>query len=594
MTRSSNENWDRREWLITALGSAIAALPGCRYVDTPKPSLPPGELVGANVSLGHRARDWAGSIDSLPRANQVLATDVLIVGAGVAGLSAARRLKQRGLSDLLVLDVEPVAGGTARGDDAGPFPCPIPWGAHYIPAPQKHQTELVTFLEELGAFEGTDERGDPIPREDWSPRAPESRFWFRGSWYDGLYAWPGASEEDLAELRRFESRIDDWVAWRDSQGRRAFVLPADQGSDDEVIQELDRITMSQWLEREGFQSERLLEYVDYACRDDYGLSAELTSAWAGLFYFAARQSEPGGESRPYLTWPEGNGFVTRALARQVKELKTSCAVVRIEPSQTALGSWRVRTIDEQQSVFEVEARQVIFAAPQFLAPRLIAGYREAELDDSRLDDSRSRQEPSDSSEPRTRGEAASQFQYAAWVVANLLLDRAPQEVGYPLSWDNVIHGSESLGYLATHYQRGQDFGQPVWTWYYPIIDRDPLLPRRRLLELDREAWAEIVLTDLERAHPDLRERVERIDVMRWGHAMIQPRPGFRFSQARIRASESWRGIHFAHSDTSGLPLFEEAFQRGWMVAEQIANELLSEVDGPMSNEPVSDKPELRA
>lgn len=552
--------WDRRQWLMTALGASVASLPGCRFVDSLVPPLPAGELVGANVALGHRARDFmnatlAPSITAAPEA-----CDVLVIGAGVSGLSAARRLKQRGVSSLIVVDLESEAGGTARGDEAGAFPCPVPWGAHYIPAPLKHQTELVQFLSELGAFESTDERGHPIPREDWSPRAPESRFWFRGSWYEGLYAWPGASQQDLEELRRFEARVDEWVAWRDAQGRRAFVIPSDLCSTDEQVQALDRISMSQWLEREGFSSERLFEYVDYACRDDYGLSVELTSAWAGLFYFAARQEEPGSESRPYLTWPEGNGFVTRALASSVEDLRLGRAVVSITPQTSPTERARVVILDSSERLSLIEPRWIVFAVPQLLAPRLIAGYREAPLIDA---------QDGSSDQVRTRGEAAQEFQYAAWVVANLHLDRAPSETGHPLCWDNVIHGSESLGYLATSYQRGQDFGEPVWTWYYPIVDRDPNLPRRRLLDLGRDAWAEIALTDLERAHPDLRSRVKRLDVMRWGHAMIQPKPGFRFSAARTGLAQAWKGIHFAHSDLSGLPLFEEAFERGLKVADEV-------------------------
>ena len=36
---------------------------------------------------------------------------------------------------------------------------------------------------------------------------------------------------------------------------------------------------------------------------------------------------------------------------------------------------------------------------------------------------------------------------------------------------------------------------------------------------------EPALPDLSRAHPGFRPLVERLDVMRWGHAMIRPRPG---------------------------------------------------------------------
>jgi hypothetical protein len=61
--------------------------------------------------------------------------------------------------------------------------------------------------------------------------------------------------------------------------------------------------------------------------------------------------------------------------------------------------------------------------------------------------------------------------------------------------------------------------------------------------------------------------------MRWGHAMIRAVPGFLWGGARQRASEPYRGIAFAHSDLSGLPLFEEAFDRGTRAAEWVLREL---------------------
>ena len=40
------------------------------------------------------------------------------------------------------------------------------------------------------------------------------------------------------------------------------------------------------------------------------------------------------------------------------------------------------------------------------------------------------------------------------------------------------------------------------------------------------------MTDLRRAHPDIDALVTRVDVMCWGHAMIQPLPGFVWSPGR--------------------------------------------------------------
>jgi len=58
-------------------------------------------------------------------------------------------------------------------------------------------------------------------------------------------------------------------------------------------------------------------------------------------------------------------------------------------------------------------------------------------------------------------------------------------------------------------------------------------------------------------------------VMRWGHAMIRPRPGFMWGAARREAAKPYRGIHFAHSELSGVALFEEAFDSGLRASNEI-------------------------
>jgi hypothetical protein len=70
------------------------------------------------------------------------------------------------------------------------------------------------------------------------------------------------------------------------------------------------------------------------------------------------------------------------------------------------------------------------------------------------------------------------------------------------------------------------------------------------------------LNDLARAHPDIRQCVAHIDIMRIGHAMARPSPGFLSSEARGRWLKPAGHIFFANSDLSGFSIFEEAQYRG--------------------------------
>ncbi len=60
--------------------------------------------------------------------------------------------------------------------------------------------------------------------------------------------------------------------------------------------------------------------------------------------------------------------------------------------------------------------------------------------------------------------------------------------------------------------------------------------------------------------------------------MILPTPGFIWGGARAAGAKPFRNIHFAHSDLSGIALFEEAFYRGTFAAEQVLAELGHEGD----------------
>lgn len=533
----------RRDILAAFLGLP-AALAGCSS-GSDTPPLPDGKIVGTADGIGHRLRD---GLRVIPPADRWQQRPVVIVGGGIAGLSAAWRLLKAGFHDFTLLELEATAGGTSR---SGTSPVvSYPWGAHYLPKPLKENRLVVGLLDEMGILEGADAEGEPIVAEQFLCRDPQERLFFKGRWYEAheMYLYAAASPDDLAQRQKFYAEVDRWVGWRDGKGRRAFALPTAAGSDDAEVTVLDKISMADWLDQRGLTSARLRWEIDYACRDDYGAHAEDVSAWAGLFYFASRKRQAGADSQPYLTWPEGNGYLANYFYRQAQpHVRLGLAVADVVPTdpEGRKGVDVFAVTADGREALGFHADQVLFAAPQFMARYVIRPYRD--------------------SPPRHLAE----FEYGAWMVANLSLRERPASRGFSLCWDNVMYESPSLGYVVATHQRLLDYGPTVFTYYYPMCDKNPREARTRLLGLDWQSCADIALTDLQRAHPEIRTLVDRLDVMRWGHAMIRPRPGFVWGSSRAAALQPYRGIHFANADLSGVGLFEEAFYHGVRAAEEV-------------------------
>lgn len=491
---------DRREFLAAMASIAVV---GCRPRSVPFPS---GGFVDDGGARGHALRD----LRSLPPVRRRETVPVVIVGGGIAGLSAAWWLRRRGMDDFVLLEMEPEAGGNARGGENEVSA--YPWAAHYVPVPGPEAGIVRTLFEGLGV----------LREGEWEETAlcfaPKERLFRYGRWTEGLEEPLIESRADREEMRRFRERMAEL-----REGGE-FTIPSSRGRRPSP---LDSLSMAAWLEREGFRSGAVRWLADYACRDDYGALSSGASAWAGIHYFASRAEEEEGP----LTWPEGNARITRLLQERLGErVRTDEPVLRVSGTP---GGALVRTRDT-----EYRAESVIFAAPSFLAPRLVEGA------------------------------PAVDFTYSPWLTANLTLERWPRSAGAEPTWDNVLHDSPSLGYVvATHQHLASHHERTVWTYYWALAHEPPADARRRLLADDWRTWTERILADLERAHPDLRECVSRVDLCRMGHAMIRPTPGFLSSPARSALLEATGPVFYAHSDVSGLSLFEEALDGGVRAAD---------------------------
>ena len=538
----------RRAWLAAAATAPRAACTPAQHDMT-------GGFSGLAHERGHRLR--AGESPAPPASPDVTRqVHTVIAGGGVAGLAAARALRQAGVDDFAVLELEDSAGGNARGALVQGMACPR--GAHYLPVPGENAPEVLDLLEELGLRQRVAGRWQLDERH--LCHSPQERLFFQGEWQEGLLPVAGVGAGTLAQYRRFGAAVE--------QLRRAarFALPAARAPLAPVQAALDNRTFAAWLDTGGLDDPHLRTYLDYCCRDDFGAGAATVSAWAGIHYFASRHGfhAPGDDDDDdaardaVLTWPEGNGWLTRRLAAPLGvRLRTGRVVLRIEDGRHSV---RVDALDTTTGRTERwQARHCVVALPVFVAARVVA-------------------QP-----PDLLRQAASRITHAPWLVANIAIDRPLHDrPGAAPAWDNVIHGSTGLGYVdASHQNLHTVPGATVLTWYLALGD-NAIAARHALLNQPWTHWRDTVLAELAPAHPDLPQRARHIDLTRYGHAMAIPRPGLaRFlndlgqypsKNGRFALSKSGSyppfpvprhgRMSFAHSDWSGYSVFEEAFTRG--------------------------------
>ncbi len=505
----------------------------------------PGTIIGTSAATGHLLRDH-----KFEEPTHFETKDIVIVGAGVSGLSAARHLIQNNKNDFIVLDLENHAGGNASSgaNEVSKYP----WGAHYIPLPNNNLSEYLSFLADADVITGYDQAGLPIYNEYFLCQDPEERLYINGRWQEGLVPKFGLKNAELREFKRFFVLMDNFKHMKGSDGKDAFSIPVDTSSQDQDLKALDQITLKTWMEQQNLTGSYIQWYVNYCTRDDFGTTCETISAWAGIHYFASRKGRANNASyNDVLTWEQGNGFLIEQLLKDLHgKVKTGSLVVSIKNEGNHV---KISYLDVQKKVLKgFLAKQCIIAVPQFVAARLL-------------------------NDTERSGLVKQALHYVPWMVANITVGNLEERSGQPISWDNVIYGSKSLGYItAAHQQLAQqkDKDKRNLTYYFPLTEKTPEAARLDAYKTSHETWVNTILKDLQVIHPDIRKSVEKIDVMLWGHAMVQPKPGLIHGNLRAGLSESIaQKIHFAHTDLAGVSIFEEGFYQGINAAEKVIKHL---------------------
>lgn len=520
--------------MITRRGAIGGALALVACGEAPRAPIDGRIANHGDAARGHRVRE-ARPTSGRPDGR----VDVLIVGAGVAGLSAAWRLAKRGFSGTVrIVEVGEGPGGTAAGA-TGPRG-PHPTGAHYVTLPSPEAVDFRQMLADFGVITGFDADGRPRYDPTALCFAPEERLWVRGRWFDSL--WPSAlcTAEDERQRAAFEAEV---VAWRDrigADGRPAFAVPVASSSGDPEIRALADRSFAAWLTARGYDSLALRWKLSYDVRDDYGADLDAVSAWAGLHYHAARRPDPAEPDlgTRVLTWASGNGWLVDALRARIPwavEPRIVARAVDVGP-----GGLRV-LVDRDGDLGEIGAGAVILAVPSSVAGRLVGrdGWRGPDT--------------------------------APWRVAALSVTRRPAGPGAPPAWDNVVYGAAGLGYVDAGHNalRRFDDGPRTLVYYAPVAG-PPAEARAGLLGATWEAEAQRVLDDLAPAVPEIAAITERIDVWHHGHGTVIPAVGLHGPGRLDALAAGWpERVFVAHTDLSGLSLFEEASFHGIRAADAV-------------------------
>lgn len=526
----SGGRFSRKDFLKTMMLGGLM-LPFLQYCSKKVKSLLL-KITGTNHVLGHRL--WA---KDFPQFSEVIHTKYLIVGGGISGLSACRALNKNNENDYLLLEMENHLGGNSSNGQ-NKF-SRFPLGAHYLPLPNKENTEIIDFLTECGICQGTDEKGEPILDEYQMTFPQQERLFYKNSWQNDIVPQRGISQEAQKELQRFFKLMNEFRLKKDSQGKYWFAIPVHDSSREDEVLKLEKILFKDWLKEQGYHSEKLLWVLDYSCRDDFGLGIDYVSTWAGIHYFAGRKNNWSKRYKDQVfTWPEGNARLAHHFSKYTEGKNLSGHLVFDVMINDKV---EVLNFDNtHKKTKKIIADKVLFASPQFVNERIFNNRK------------------------------AASFQYVPWLLTTITLKN---EFGgdEELAWDNVIYGSSSLGYIFDQHQNiNQIMGEKVITYYKSFSTNDCRKARKRLYSMKEEELKTLVLDDLKKAHPMMEDFILEMQFHKIGHAMIAPVPNQIFGEATKKAKEPIDGkIFFAHSDLSGISIFEEAFYQGMRTAQHM-------------------------
>ena len=462
-----------------------------------------------NMKTGHLVRE---AINLNPVS--VIKTQTLIVGGGIAGLSAANSVKNK---DFLLVEMDDNLGGTSSAIDInGEL---FAQGAHYdLSYPKSYGQEGLNLLENLNIV---------------NYNAAKEEYFFK----DEKYLINNDQQETCFTKKGFQDAPIDKGINKDDflQLIKPYVgeMKMPTRLIDDKYRYLDKITFFDFIDKYLIHDPDLISGIDYQMYDDYGANCSNVSALAGIHYYACRDYY--GAQKPQLfSPPQGNFYFIDKLAKNVNpyQIKSSCLAFKITKKNNLYSTLVYNT--KSKTVQEIISNSIIYAGQKNALKFIYPDYYHLFQNNK----------------------------YSPWIAINFELN-APFKT--PLKWQNDMLGiNKNLqGFVNS---QTQETKQNILTMYMcydndernslpPIINNPKGIIENAMGFLD-EFFKENSADKIKAAH---------LKIM--GHAMPIPQTNYLFNDRNVKTQKD--NFFFAGTDNGRLPLMFEAMDSGILAANYI-------------------------
>ncbi|PCJ63405.1 MAG: hypothetical protein COA79_00940 [Planctomycetota bacterium] len=436
---------------------------------------------------------------------ETINTNILIVGAGIAGLSAAVKLKDK---KPILLELGDMVGGSAIAQKInGHY---YSQGAHYeLDFPDNYGKETLTFLSEQNLIHK--EPGN----KSWS--FVDKQFYIK----DKLENQSDIYGERMKELPILSAKFKELIL---SYNHR---LPMPTTIIDSKLHDLNKISFEKLLDNLNIKiSKTFKDIISYQMIDDYGAGISDVSALAGLHYYACR---------PYYTDevnvfspPEGNFYFANKLLNSLDKNSVHLNSLVTKINKVA-DTFEVKVFNIKKNLWiKYKTNKIIYAgqkhALKYIHPPSYDLFKNN--------------------------------QYAPWMAINFHLSKNIKE---PF-WQNDYIGEEKdfLGFVnsQTQYSNSKD---TILTAYIclPVTERSLLLKYSKNAKEPVNKIGQLIGKYL---NIDLIKQTKKAFVRLHGHGMPIPTTDYLFKDANDSRPEP--KIIYAGVDNFRLPLFFEAVDSG--------------------------------